>query len=354
MRMKDSDTPIQRKCSQCEEEEVMQRKEVKGIPNIQADFNKRLQATKGSGSPINVNTRQFMESRMGADFSNVRIHTGNMPEKMNRDISARAFTHGANIYFNRNEYQPESNTGKKLLAHELTHTIQQKGSGELIQRDLYRHQRIHRGSRTVGPGITIRWTGRSLRISASMELTGPEATTELASQIESTIETIWNATFSDGYEVSCSVDLTVRDENTEADSGKTQIFAVNESGPSHVTRHWVIGSRYLQHNVANADVNWTPAHEFGHLLGLDDRYSEGVISKISGRFGGERTTEVEPGWDGNIMAVSGGVLEQRNIEDLFALYAYELITIVEDMADQAAREYGRIEDAMRRGWVPFR
>jgi hypothetical protein len=133
MRMSEGDFPIQRKCNQCEEEEVMQRKELIGVPSIQADFNNSLQGTKGGGTSLPGNTRQFMESRIGADFSNVRIHTGNTSEKMNRDISARAFTHGSDIYFNRNEYQPESNTGKELLAHELTHVIQQKSLDNTIQ-----------------------------------------------------------------------------------------------------------------------------------------------------------------------------------------------------------------------------
>lgn len=116
---------VQRKCTQCEEEH-MQRKPESNASIVQPTFDRSLQQAKG-GRKLQAGTQQFMESRMGADFSNVRIHTGTTSEKMNRDISARAFTHGSDIYFNRNEYQPESNSGKELLAHELTHVVQQSG-----------------------------------------------------------------------------------------------------------------------------------------------------------------------------------------------------------------------------------
>lgn len=81
-----------------------------------------------SGSTLPQNTKSFMESRIGADFSDVRIHNDNNAVQMSEDLNAQAFTHGNDIYFNKNKYNPESNTGKHLLAHELTHTIQQTGN----------------------------------------------------------------------------------------------------------------------------------------------------------------------------------------------------------------------------------
>jgi hypothetical protein len=61
---------------------------------------------------------------------------------------------------------------------------------------------------------------------------------------------------------------------------------------------------------------WTAAHEFGHVIGLADRYSEGIISKVMGTFGGKRDTQVQTGYERNIMGVHGGGLEQRNVIDL--------------------------------------
>jgi hypothetical protein len=81
------------------------------------------------GKPIRDDTRQEMEHFFRSDFSNVRIHDDANAEKLNNDIGSRAFTHGNDIYFNRNEYQPDTHAGQSLLSHELTHTIQQ-GAGQ--------------------------------------------------------------------------------------------------------------------------------------------------------------------------------------------------------------------------------
>lgn len=88
----------------------------------------RIKSTQGSGEPLPDETRDFMESRFGNDFSNVKIHTGSQAIQLSQELRAQAFTHGENIYFNSGKYEPHSAAGKKLLAHELTHTIQQTGS----------------------------------------------------------------------------------------------------------------------------------------------------------------------------------------------------------------------------------
>jgi len=91
-------------------------------------FESSLQSTKGSGSSLPDNTRSSLETRFGADFSKVRIHTGTQAENLSRDIHAQAFTHGGDIYFNSGKYAPHTSEGSHLLAHELTHTIQQGAS----------------------------------------------------------------------------------------------------------------------------------------------------------------------------------------------------------------------------------
>ncbi|SDF80949.1 eCIS core domain-containing protein [Chitinophaga filiformis] len=85
----------------------------------------RLQKTKGSGTPLPSDTKTAMESSIGADFSNVRIHTGSEAAALSNDLQAQAFTHGNDIYFNDNKFDSTSSTGRHLLAHELTHTVQQ-------------------------------------------------------------------------------------------------------------------------------------------------------------------------------------------------------------------------------------
>ncbi|MEM9214096.1 MAG: DUF4157 domain-containing protein [Cyanobacteria bacterium P01_F01_bin.150] len=85
----------------------------------------QLNTSKGRGSPLDESTRSRMEPTFGADFSNVRIHTDSQAVQLNRDLGSQAFTHGSDIYFNNSKYNPQSKAGERLLAHELTHTVQQ-------------------------------------------------------------------------------------------------------------------------------------------------------------------------------------------------------------------------------------
>jgi hypothetical protein len=85
------------------------------------EFQSKLEGSKGGGQSLDDSTKGEMESKMGADFSGVKIHTGNEAHKMSESINAKAFTHGQDIYFNQNH----SPANKELLAHELVHTVQQ-------------------------------------------------------------------------------------------------------------------------------------------------------------------------------------------------------------------------------------
>jgi len=84
-------------------------------------------AASGTGGPLPERSRRFMEGSFQADFSNVRIHTGTMAAYLSEQIHAKAFTYNGAIYFNRGEFSPDSQEGKRLLAHELTHILQQRG-----------------------------------------------------------------------------------------------------------------------------------------------------------------------------------------------------------------------------------
>jgi len=95
-----------------------------------------ISATQGGGSAMADRTKSFMESRFGNDFSNVRIHTGDYAVQMSKDLNAQAFTTGNDVYFNSGKYAPENPEGKHLLAHELTHVVQQSGS---VERKIQRH-----------------------------------------------------------------------------------------------------------------------------------------------------------------------------------------------------------------------
>jgi Domain of unknown function (DUF4157) len=145
---------VQRKWAECEEEEKVQRKplassitpfiQTKGADGGTASdaVTQQIHATRGSGSNLDRPTQSFMESRFGTDFSNVKIHTGDDAVQMSRELNAQAFTVGSDIYFNSGKYNPSSHSGKHLLAHELTHTIQQNSGihNKKIQRLQYLRQ----------------------------------------------------------------------------------------------------------------------------------------------------------------------------------------------------------------------
>jgi hypothetical protein len=116
-----------------EKEEVQTKPATAAASSASPGVETRLRSSKGKGGQLDGNVRSEMERGFGADFSGVNIHTGSEATKLSSDLGAQAFTNGNDIYFNEGKYDPGSNEGKKLLAHELTHTIQQKGS-KAIQR----------------------------------------------------------------------------------------------------------------------------------------------------------------------------------------------------------------------------
>jgi len=132
---------IQRKCDACKEEEQVSRKPLAHsiTPFIQKKageqgraseaVSNQIQASRGSRGSLPASTKSFMESRFGTDFSSVKIHTDNQAIQMSQELNAQAFTVGSDIYFNEGKYSPESDNGKHLLAHELTHVLQQNQKG---------------------------------------------------------------------------------------------------------------------------------------------------------------------------------------------------------------------------------
>ena len=124
---------VNRKCAHCEEEDKqLQRKEsgngsVSVAPSIVHDV-----INSSGGRSIDMDTRSFMESRFNYDFSSVKIHDGDVAAKSASSINALAYTSGNNIVFNSGQYNTNSVSGKRLLAHELTHVVQQSGNNNVV------------------------------------------------------------------------------------------------------------------------------------------------------------------------------------------------------------------------------
>ena len=119
-------------------DEMLQAKECPGgTRDVSEPVRSQIISMRGGGRPIESRERTFFESRMGADFANVRIHADRRASDTARRLNARAFTIGNDIVFGAGQYQPGVDSGKRLLAHELTHVLQQRSgrrSGNQIAR----------------------------------------------------------------------------------------------------------------------------------------------------------------------------------------------------------------------------
>lgn len=140
---------VQRKCEECEKEnKKMQRQTDKNedkkitkkedAPAVATSSNyvsTYINSINGKGESLPKHQQHFFGSRMGYDFGNVKIHTGKEAADSTRDVNAKAYTIGNNIVFNHGQYNTGSAEGKKLLAHELTHVMQQhRGNTLNLQR----------------------------------------------------------------------------------------------------------------------------------------------------------------------------------------------------------------------------
>ena len=108
-----------------EEKPVVQTKSESGGSTINSSLTHQIRSSTGRGTPLPRNTQAEMESAFGTDFSGVHIHTNEEAVSMNKSLHAQAFTNGKDIYFNSGKFNPGTSAGKHLLAHELTHVVQQ-------------------------------------------------------------------------------------------------------------------------------------------------------------------------------------------------------------------------------------
>lgn len=113
-----------------------------GSGHMRQDVVIRLQPAGSLGEPLNTGINEEMSRKIGVDFSNVRIHTGEPAVYVNKRLDARAFAYGSDIFFNKGEYDPYSTSGKVLLAHELAHVVQQAGMRDGTQQQIVQRTTI--------------------------------------------------------------------------------------------------------------------------------------------------------------------------------------------------------------------
>lgn len=121
---------------QVDEEEPLQRREADSTTSAEIDqaIEAKIHGMRGGGRELPPSSRRFFEQRFGHDFSGVRVHTGSEAATVARSLRAEAFTVGSDIFFGDARYSPDTSAGRTLLAHELTHTIQQQASPPLAAR----------------------------------------------------------------------------------------------------------------------------------------------------------------------------------------------------------------------------
>jgi hypothetical protein len=110
-------------CPECQEE--LRRQPNEGAPQSESAFEANIRSLLAGGQPLTASQRDFFEPRFGSDFSAVRIHADPGVDEIARSLNARAFTIGSDIVFGQAEHNPVSSAGLALLAHELTHVVQQ-------------------------------------------------------------------------------------------------------------------------------------------------------------------------------------------------------------------------------------
>jgi Domain of unknown function (DUF4157) len=106
---------------------IQRRGETIAVGETSTDLDTAINSVRRSGQPLDANLQQSMEQAFGADFSRVKVHTDAQSDQLNQSIQAKAFTTGQDVFFRQGAYQPGSRGGQELIAHELTHVVQQNG-----------------------------------------------------------------------------------------------------------------------------------------------------------------------------------------------------------------------------------
>lgn len=149
---------VSRKCAECEEE--IQRKEAGTAEPVADEVPASVhEVLRSPGQPLDAATRGFMEPRFGHDFSQVRVHADGEASRAARAVHAKAYTFGRDIVFGSGEYAPETVRGRRLLAHELTHIVQQRAAAAASSVALHIEGNsptaAGKGMRLVAPPILI-------------------------------------------------------------------------------------------------------------------------------------------------------------------------------------------------------
>lgn len=124
---------MQRAMGNAAVQRVLAQRSAAGPAEVDEQIAGQISASRGSGAALNEGISARAGQALGQDFSSVNVHTDSGADNLSRSLSAKAFTTGSDIYFREGAYQPGSSEGQRLIAHELTHVVQQGGSSPAVQ-----------------------------------------------------------------------------------------------------------------------------------------------------------------------------------------------------------------------------
>jgi hypothetical protein len=157
---KGEEQELQRQPEEIKEEETLNAKESSaGFSKASPDMESNIKNMHGGGKPLTESERGFFESHFGHDFSAVRIHTDARAAETARVLNAKAFTTSRDIAFGEGKYDPDTRKGKKLLAHELTHVLQQERRNNRKSESISKAQEQMLQRLPIPPGPFERRTG---------------------------------------------------------------------------------------------------------------------------------------------------------------------------------------------------
>ncbi|MCK5012997.1 MAG: DUF4157 domain-containing protein [Candidatus Omnitrophica bacterium] len=118
-----------------EEEEIQPKSLATATPEVTPEMGRDIQSIKGTGQPLSASERTFFEPRFGVDFDDVHVHSDARAARVARSVNARTFTLGRDVVFGAGQYAPGMSEGRRLLAHELTHVVQQSGKNKTYNKE---------------------------------------------------------------------------------------------------------------------------------------------------------------------------------------------------------------------------
>ena len=256
-----------------------------------------LHRRKGAGKPLEGKSRELMEQGFGADFSQIRIHTDAESHRMNQSIHAQAFTYGNDIFFNKNKYQPDSREGRHLLAHELTHTIQQKGKKPKgIQGHWSKNETYHPiDKKGIRVDLKLKFAGAVWNKSSNTALDTAGLAAAAEKQVSNSFrgkikKRVWGIDIL--YDVSTTASVRVIPSLSDLNFGSEHLLVVLDNshpkvkgtygrGPFYGTIVY-LNEKHIGPMISGADENTIP-HEVGHTAGLKHLMEKGEESGVLGK-----------------------------------------------------------------------